>query len=163
VPHNFFDPGEPNEFDKQIAEHAAKTAAAEQQARDLDLRLAQVPGIPPGWLQERRRTGQLRNPWSTGNMTVQQALLAWPPARDLAQFLAAQAGQPLPAPGYEAQAREEQRRQWDEEMAEFVATSRQAREANPPQFDQKLYLGYAPGVQQDLAEGVRRRPSRKVI
>jgi len=36
-------------------------------------------------------------------------------------------------------------------------------EANPPQFDQKLYLGYAPGVQQDLAEGVRRRPSRKVI
>jgi hypothetical protein len=157
----------PQTITDRITQHAQATAVAEQEAREIDNLMRTVPGLPAGFLDQRRRVGELRNPWAgAGNMTAQQALLAWPdPAiKNLCTYLADKAGKPLPAPDYERIAKEEQAREAEASMAAWVEEQRRLREqVPPPDYNVQLNLGYGPGAQADLLEGNQRRKSERAF
>jgi hypothetical protein len=127
---------QPQQFDalsSHIEEALVYDMAAESQARALDLRLAKVERMPAGYLNQKRASGQIRNPWMPGpffNVSAQEAIrTSWDPeVQKLAVYLAKQAGVPLPARDYEAEARAEKNRQLDEEMAAWVQEARANRE-----------------------------------
>jgi len=157
----------PQTITDRITQHAQSVALAEQEAREIDNLMRTVPGMPAGYLQQGRRVGQLRNPWADGNMTTQQALLAWPdPAiKNLCTYLADKAGKPLPAPDYARIAEEERAKEEEARMIAWVQEQRRLREeAPPPNFNGvQLNLGYGPGAQADLLEGPQRRESERAF
>jgi hypothetical protein len=74
------------------ATHKA-VAQAEDDALGVIQRLRQIPGCE-GLVSQRRSYGQCPNPWQTGNLTQQTAILRHDPP--LATFLSRQAGKSLP-------------------------------------------------------------------
>jgi hypothetical protein len=131
----------------------------ESQARALDERLAKIPGLPAGWLQQKRNMGELRTPYAGrfANTSVQMALIKAatydPSVAQLQQFLAAKAGVTLPAPDYKALEQQERNRQLDQQMAETAAALREGREkafaehrARMAQGTPKTTIPWAQGV-----------------
>ena len=119
------------DLDQQIQQHAAAMAAGEQQARSLDDKFSQIPGVPSGWLKGRRSLGQIRNPYGVehNNISVQDALAKWPGMEATINFLKAQAGIAPAAPDYQAIAQKEENARLDQQMADWVAASQAARAA----------------------------------
>ncbi len=106
----------------------------ERLAKQLDDRLATIEGIPAGYLDTRRKMGELRNPYGGrfANTSVQMALIKaatyYPEVGQLQQFLAHKAGVVLPAPNYKALEQQERNRQLDQQMAQTAAELRASRE-----------------------------------
>lgn len=127
---------QPQQFDalsSHIEEALVYDMAAESQARALDLRLAKVERMPAGYLNQKRASGQIRNPWMPGpffNMSAQEAIRTSydPEVQKLAVYLAKQAGVPLPAPDYKALEQQERNRQLDQQMAQTAAELKASRE-----------------------------------
>jgi hypothetical protein len=137
---------ESDALSSHIEEALVYDMAAESQARALDLRLAAVDRMPAGYLDRKRAAGQIRNPWMPGpffNMSAQEAIRTSydPEVQKLAVYLAKQAGTPLPAPDYAAQARAEQHRVWEEQMAQTAAELRASREQALAEHSARLAQG----------------------
>ncbi len=129
-----------------IEEALVYDMAAESQARALDMRLASVERMPAGYLARQRASGQIRNPWMPGpffNISAQEAIRTSydPEVQKLAVYLAKQAGQPLPAPNYDAIAKAEQNAKWEKEMADWVVQTRANRERVMAEHNARLQAG----------------------
>jgi hypothetical protein len=107
--------------------------AAESRAREVDLLLEKVPGVPNGWLKQRRSMGELRNPFKpafrnvSAGMAMEAAALKDARFQGLIAYLQKDAGFSPPAPDYARQA----------ELAKLEATKQKmlaeiaANKANP--------------------------------
>jgi hypothetical protein len=138
------------EYDFLLAEARSITDTSlkdERLAKQLDDRLAQIQGIPAGYLSTRRMMGELRNPYGGRfqNQSVQMALIKAatydPSVGQLQQFLAAKAGVTLPAPDYAAQARAEQNARWEEEMRQWAEQTRANRQKALGEYSAMLQQG----------------------
>lgn len=132
-------------LDAAIAEAGAYNMRQESEARALDQRLAALPGIPDGYLNARRNSGQLRNPLAGphANETVRQALMtSWDPeAQQLLTWLAAKANVALPSPDYAKQEQAEQAAALDAAMATEVEELKASRRAALAEYAERQAQG----------------------
>jgi hypothetical protein len=119
----------------------------EAQAKALDERLSRIPGLPAGWLQQKRNMGELRCPYGGrfANTSVQLAMVKAathdPSVAQLIQFLSHRAGVPVAAPNYEAQACAEQNARWEEEMRQWTEQTRANRQRAVADYSAMLQKG----------------------
>jgi len=132
-------------LDAAIAEAGAYNMKAESEARALDQRLAAIPGIPAGYLNARRNSGELRNPLAGphANETVRQALMTSydPAAQELLTWLAAKANVALPAPNYAKQEQAEKAAALDAAMAAEVEQLKASRKAALAEYAERQAQG----------------------
>lgn len=116
----------PSPLDREIEQHHQATQAAEQAAVAIDQKLRQIPGIE-GFMRTPRPYGTLRNPWATGNVTAQGAILR--ADRPLAVWLASKAGKSLPPVDYAERDRQMRETEQMERLIQATDKLRQQRQA----------------------------------
>jgi hypothetical protein len=114
------------QLDKQIEEHHKATEEAEKNALAIDQRLGLIPGLG-AFLKERRPYSTTRNPWVSGNMSAQGAILY--ADRSLAVWLASKAGKTLPPVDYAEQAARASAAEQKERLLQMTEEARAKRMA----------------------------------
>lgn len=112
----------PSPLDQEIEQQHQAMQAAEQAAVAIDQKLRQIPGIE-GFMRTPRPYGTLRNPWATGNVTAQGAILR--ADRPLSVWLASKAGKSLPPVDY---AERDQQMRETEQMERLLQATDQLRQ-----------------------------------
>jgi hypothetical protein len=133
-----------DQLNEEIESQHQEMSAAEQAAALIDEKLRQIPGIE-GFMRTPRPFGTTRNPWATGNMTAQAAIIR--ADRPLAVWLASKAGKSLPPVDYAERNRQMTETEQMERFIQKTDELRQKRMAMQQQHaNRRLHGVYNPAA-----------------